>query len=337
MPKIFLHIGANKTGTTAIQHFLHVNAGTLRRRGILYPETGRGDPGAGEMLHYNLAASLGYRAGGRSSNPARKDAATLKSELLDEMATVKCDRVVISSESFMLRRDASKVAEFFAGFDISVIVYLRRHDKWLESLLTQAIKTVPRPPWELGLEGYLAHQEKINGQYLDYLDLLRHWAAAFGKERIIVRPFEVRQNRPNIVADFLDAIGADSAHSGLISGDTIFNASLPGKALMLIDMVNRSRLPERFRRYLVRQTIAEFKDTKSVSILSPELRRSLAQRYCKDYEIIAREYLGRPDGRLFFDALCDRDDAYEPLTAPGIMDVARFAFRMLARAPRMKR
>ena len=51
---IFLHIGANKTGTTSIQKQLAEHRDLLEREGVLYPRTAQ----AGSV-HYPLSWGLG--------------------------------------------------------------------------------------------------------------------------------------------------------------------------------------------------------------------------------------------------------------------------------------
>ncbi|MEO1293302.1 MAG: hypothetical protein AAFV62_10800, partial [Pseudomonadota bacterium] len=51
--KISLHIGAPKTGSTSIQHFLSDNAGALAERGDLVPEA------VGRVSHWALSLYAG--------------------------------------------------------------------------------------------------------------------------------------------------------------------------------------------------------------------------------------------------------------------------------------
>ena len=61
MKKVILHIGYNKTGTTAIQNSFYYNRKSLVRDGLLYPYkcSGRRKSPA----HHSLAESLLYHIG----------------------------------------------------------------------------------------------------------------------------------------------------------------------------------------------------------------------------------------------------------------------------------
>jgi hypothetical protein len=323
-PKLFLHIGTNKTGTTALQSFFHANSSALASRGLLYPQSGRGDIGAGEMLHSNLAASLGY--GAKRRKLREQDAETLRNSLFNEIVASQCHTVVISSESFVLKRDATRIVEFFRGMDTTIVVYLRRHDHWLEALIAQAIRLTPCPPWDYTFESFIAHQEKARGQYIGYKELLEHWTKAFGKDKIIVRPFEEQQNRPNLIVDFLNAIGADECFEGMTIDNQFHNRSLSGRSLMLIDRINRSRLPANLRQYLAKIIAEESRDFKTAFFFPSEIRKSVIQQNECDYNWIAREFLGRRAASLFFESTPSESDRHEPLNPPSIF----FAVRALA-------
>lgn len=55
MPRrVFLHVGAPKSGTTYLQSRLHANRHALRRHGVLYPSGWLGEP----RLHYWAALDV---------------------------------------------------------------------------------------------------------------------------------------------------------------------------------------------------------------------------------------------------------------------------------------
>ncbi|WP_430450444.1 hypothetical protein [Rhodophyticola sp.] len=206
MAKVFLHIGMNKTGSSAIQSYLHHNRQALKEAGLLWPETGLDMGGPGEGYHYRLSTALGFGAGPREAGDANERRA-LRKALEAEIAASEARTVVISSEYFVLRRKPDMLAEFFDGLDASVVVYLRRHDAWWPSLFAQAIKTTPKPPWRRSFESYHAFHAQRQSQYFEFGPLLDDMAAIFGRDRIIVCPYEAGQNQPNLVAHFLNRIG----------------------------------------------------------------------------------------------------------------------------------
>ncbi len=58
MTRLILHIGAAKTGTTAIQAFLSFNRAALEKSGVWYPDPRKFSRGGDEMGHNALAYRL---------------------------------------------------------------------------------------------------------------------------------------------------------------------------------------------------------------------------------------------------------------------------------------
>jgi len=158
MPKVVLHVGTHKTGTTALQNSLSASRGELEACGICYdPNLGGKRSRASE--HHALARIL--------AEPDTDDARqTLNGyqDFIRRQLDLGHD-VVISSERFCrmelddgLPREGARhryldrVAHFFAGMQVEIIVYFRRPDRYIESLYKErAIK-----PTRLSFEGILA-------------------------------------------------------------------------------------------------------------------------------------------------------------------------------------
>ena len=306
MKKIFLHIGANKTGTTALQ-FACASAGdSLKRNGLLYPETGRGSRVAGGYSHFNLASALGF--GPRRGPLQLVD--HLKQEFRDEFEASGCNDALVSAEFFMLRRNIAPVAKFFESYDTTVVVYLRRHEQWLESLVAQALLSVDELPWDLTVSGYIAHQDRVKGQYIDYDELLHDWASYFGRENLLVRPYEDQQKSFNVVPDLLEAIGHGEVTS-LFERSPNMNASLPSDALIFIRRVRKSLLPASVKRILVRAVENGARGVKGAPTVTPEIRRDLRRRFEPQYSAIARKYNGVESGQFFSENWSESNDDEE--------------------------
>ena len=168
---IVLHIGTDKTGSTAIQKMLHWNRDKLKGLGWAYPKSG--------MMHYDHARlKLALDEG--DINPFK----SLKKEL-DEST---CENVILSHEGFYtLNADKlrlfSDYLESLGKGKVRVVLYLRRQDEMIESGMLQQIKTHENIP-RLG-DGdcmpFLAH--------LDYSSVLSRWQADFGADNITIKPY----------------------------------------------------------------------------------------------------------------------------------------------------
>ncbi|SLN69120.1 hypothetical protein [Roseisalinus antarcticus] len=305
MTRIVLHIGMNKTGSTAIQSFFLDNAAALGRQGVLYPETGRGR----FRQHLELARALGFDLGGRPAPETGPEA--LRRALDAEIARAGADLVVLSSENFSRRRDPARVAAFFAGHDVRILVYVRRHDDWWASRYAQAVQMVTNPPWDPGFVAYWEHERKRPGLHQSYRGMLESWAGAFGHDALVVRPYEPAQMSPDLVSDMLAAIGAGPGVRGLHGGDVWHNRSLSAEGLAEIDAIQRSRAPGPLRQKRIRAAVdrdaGRAGGLRGAAMIPPDLRWRMVAENLDDYAHIARHHLGRADGRLFMAPLPDRE------------------------------
>jgi hypothetical protein len=310
-PKLHLHIGINKTGTSAIQRYLATHRSELAQERVLYPFSGR----AGEA-HYDLSRELGFAHG---KPPVNAEAlAQLREALLEEVRRADAQTLIISSEDFVLRGDVARVREFFSAFDCRIVVYLRRHDHWWLSSYNQAVKMVTNPPWEPGIDAYLQFYRKRKSARASHREVLDRWADVFGVSAICVRPYEALQNEGGVVADFLRTTGlAPLAVSASDSTERV-NESLAGDVVHILDFVQRARIPPRMRDMLTRKLLASVDEARAAAPdpMCPRLRRRLIDDNRPDYEYIARTYLGREDGVLFREPEPRGDEPWEATPPP---------------------
>ncbi|WP_319781515.1 hypothetical protein [Oceanisphaera sp. IT1-181] len=323
-PRIFIHIGMNKTGTSALQSYLLSVKGDLLNSEILYPETGLIG-----SAHYSLSASLGF------CNPSVdptwiKEQKKLKKSFQSEI-NKKIDTVIISSEDFLLNKPISTVLDFFKGFDIKVIVYLRRHDHWWLSAYAQAVKMKHLPPWNQGPQGFINFNRRRNKSYGDYRHLVDRWAKAIGKTNVIVRPYEREQNQPDLKADFLRAIGEPELAEKLPRMETRDNASLPLASVQLMDIFQRIDVdPELHQKLLAHaRTFGKGDNRLLKEIVNPQFLHKLVDSYEEDYAYIAREYLGRADGQLFYEPLPEQNPDWKAPRWPTQAEVAQEVLKVV--------
>lgn len=197
MKKIIIHIGANKTGTTAIQKYLSKNDDVLlSEHGILYPKSGR-MWGA----HFPLAWDLGL---GKKPDHLVGKFENVWGLLRKEIEEKNAKKTIISSENFMLLSNsniANKVKNYLEGYEVEIILYVRRQDLWLESLYLQRVK--------MGMFDKTFSEFVINpSQELDFTKILSLWELVTRRENIKVINFES-------VNDFGGAVNAFNKIIGL--------------------------------------------------------------------------------------------------------------------------
>lgn len=287
--KVILHIGMNKTGSSSIQDALFKNRTALKQRGVLYPETGLGDAWAGSGYHYRLSKALGFSDTPRDVEAEQRDAVQLKKALLKEAEEEEAQYVILSSEYFSQKRDMRAAATFFEGMTVRVVVYLRRHDSWLQSLYAQALKSVPGElPWQPGFDGYVEWVQRHRHVYQKFGELLDAWSSALQTDEISVRPFEKESMYPSIIEDFFFA-------SGIQMPD--FMNAWPTQRVNVSPRASELMRLEKSRRNAADSDVPL--DTDPETLVSPELKTRLLSEQAEDYEGIAKRYLPERNGRLF--------------------------------------
>ena len=293
MKRIYLHVGMNKTGTSSIQSFFANNSHVLLDRGVLYPVTvKRGN------AHHLLRKIL--HKGGEEGQTCR---GKYLEKLRLEIESSGCDTVLLSSEEFVKTGICYESLKEVFGDTVFPIVYLRRHDSWWISLYQQALKMVVNPPWERGFSAFVRFQkERIN--YWRYGQFVDHLAEIFGQEKVAVRPYETKQLvRGNVCNDILSVIGveADEQLQEKIDSEGWANKSLAVVSLLVIAELMRSRLHAGLRHNLVRVFRRLPGRTTLTELVDVGLRKELIEENIQDYRYIAKNYLGRADGQLFYD------------------------------------
>lgn len=263
MNKLFLHLGTPKTGTTAVQFFMHNNRERLDALGYDYPDLGadfpkdRGfttvnnDESAYANGNFIMDAQIltAYRQGPEAFETILRyvfpdmaeyyrdvivnnetDFDTLIAYIRDKLQK---SHVILSSENLwtfrydFLRRFAR---EF--GDRIQVIVYLRRQDHYVESMWNEVVK--------LGVvtdsvEEYLSFMllEENDNHGLHYRARLEEIASIIGRERIDVRLYEsgALQRSGGIQQDFLRAVGIDPAQQEWVTLKRDVNERISGPAV----------------------------------------------------------------------------------------------------------
>lgn len=139
-PRIKVHMGEAKTGTTTLQSILFNARETLQAQGIVYASSGKIVPNA--IGHHMLPRTLW-------ACDTEQPLETLEhwSDLRTEIEGYGPETtVLISSEGFSSLQDekhARMIRAFFDGYDVEFHISLRQVDEWIESMYAQFVKAPP--------------------------------------------------------------------------------------------------------------------------------------------------------------------------------------------------
>jgi len=299
MKLIYLHIGYNKTGTTALQNAFYRNSSFLKQKSLLYPLQCRGQRGS--PAHHALAESILYKIG----KPLPSFVNTLIYNdlpadhfwkiLIGEIEGSDCQRVFISSEAFSNLRGSTEeivhIKEYLEGYEVKILVYLRSQPDFLESAYNQAVKSggEKRTVDDLMRGGWLN---------IDYFKEIEQWASVFNPENIIVRIYDRAVIQRGIVSDVLTIIGLKELESQLKltfpAGKTnkMSNTRLPNNMVELKRKINvllkKPRSVDNQINYFLHWTGSFLKDK---SLLSEEQRNAIINHNYLSNKMIGEKYL----------------------------------------------
>jgi hypothetical protein len=317
--RIILHIGVEKTGTTAIQAFCAGNAAALRQGGVLYPG------GFANRKHAEITAAVTRSKDilKRRGWPTDADPAAVKADVMGRLeAAVRRTRpeaLLLSSEHLSSRiKDQAGVAALKAMLsplsdNFRIVVYLRRQDDLLPSLYSTIVKA--------GGSGGLEEAEE-RATWLDFDAMLQPWEAEFGAENIAVGRYPPSDS--SLTDDFLRIAGLSSLT--LADVETARNVSLDHRNTQLLEAMNAllpidldGRLnPQRagLRQFFERRS------TGPAPVMPAEQRREVMARFADSNERVRARHFPQDD-RLFpaleaTGAACRRD----PVTFEDAIDLA---------------
>lgn len=284
--KVLLHAGTHKTGTTTIQHFLHLNRAKLKKEGVYYYEE-YGRDSELRKNHHQLAVSIALSRKQKIADAFSR----LRSEGKDKRYSI------ISSESFY--RDISgavgwdvlhekhafqlkdlylsDLANNFAsqGIEVFPVIYFRPVEEFAESLFKTLV-----------VGGHIAWDFDVyidKARYLfNYSEHMRLWSRHFPKARFY------KYRKVSLLEGFLSDIGVEYSTDFKSVNDKNVSPD-PRVILWLLDKINTEKLDKRhiksMRPFLFSNRLYEiFSEFESVSLWGKEREKDdFIDRYSTPY------------------------------------------------------
>jgi len=240
--KCILHIGTEKTATTTLQSFLHLNRDKLAKKGFLFTKS------AGLTNNFKLPVS--------SYNIDKRDDLTnicniftnedlinfqkkIITDLKKEIAENKQPNIIFSSEHIQSRLTSQQeitrlksILEKIGLYDISVVIYLRNPTEIATSLFSNCIingHSIDLPP---------SPKDSYFNRICNHKNTLLKFEKVFGREHLIPKIFDRSEfKNGSIIEDFLDVLGMPLYGDFEIPNNQ--NTSLSPIGLELLRRINR--------------------------------------------------------------------------------------------------
>ena len=308
---LYIHIGIGKTGTTAIQKFCFENRDLLREYGFRYAETG---------IDYYAHHILGHLWGVGWMQPEEVERRRQQAnwQLLREEYEREPDSLLVSTESLaraFSEREQSlqELAAVLQGLPVCFIVYLRRQDLHVESWYNQLIKT--------GLSAEQFVPEQRTPSFYDYHTLLEKIRAHFPAAAVRVKVYEKEQFAGSTIFDDFLSILAVQRNDRFVLPQADPNPAIDLKTLEYLRLANGIERPwtekYQFNLAVIAAAAASCDQSQPREVLmDPERRRRFLARYEESNARVARDYLGREDGKLFFEPTDNMPDATALMLQP---------------------
>ena len=291
--RIVLHMGHTKTGSSALQSFLHSNAPLLKEQKATYYKplniynNNPGKPNAGflDAHHRNMQHLLDQEIDELRRELSETDVLILSDETL--FSKVK---QYASFKEFLRKIDADA--------DIDVIIYLREQTSWLLSAWKQYIK---------GPAGVYSYRKwlRCNTWTADYYHMISELEKSFGKGHIYPRIYDRNAFlQGNLFTDFILTSGLQwderfDQQKGIYSNPSItFSIAKKKRYLNILVKVLPNPWKEKWKRAIWRWSL-KASNGKRESIRYKGLSAKEIDKFKKEFKEgnrkLAQEYFGKEE------------------------------------------
>ena len=252
MANLIIHIGTQKTGTSALQYFLSKNRKRLYELGVLYPLSGIWKKQIG---HHYITQLI--------KEEKSRDLSKVYDDIVEESNDV--DIVVLSSEAFQNVKNPHLLEPLISQFDQTIIIcYFREALDFLASAYRQKVQA---QDYGESLAYYIFRK------HLNYSDLYNRWNQL--SVNFIPRLYERETlKNSNLIDDFLwNVLQIESDNSFDTQIDR--NYSIGGNLLVYKLIRNRLNLSNKARDYSIYNLLASQKETNRLKPWISEKDQSL--------------------------------------------------------------
>ena len=299
--KLIIHIGAGKTGSSAIQRSLALNSEVLLTKGVLIP---------GSKLDIE-SECIGEQIWFFQNGISNPEFPNIVKRRIKRLHGYMCENdlhtLIVSAENLINPENFQNLfTDLQNEFDVSVICYVRRQDEYMISAWQQ---------WYLKNHDSFDSYRLEMGQRVDWYLALEPWKNAFGQGNIIVRVYEKdRLKNGNIIEDFFQILELDTA--GLQPVVEKINKSVDEKFNYISnkyrDELFKNIHDNDFYQFLF-YSFGEkaFKSYRGSSVLTLAQRKNILATYNESNSKLLEEYLSDSSNRTLF-VKPDESDVYKP-------------------------
>ena len=301
--KVVVHIGANKTGSSAIQKFLSLNCEALRKQGLVIPSQDFTLSNQVSGFHVFAFEELFRAPRGRQQLEAAMNV------IADSHVGAKA--IVLSAENLAANPAGPAL---FAGlvekFDVQIVLYVRRQDEYILSSWQQWYSKVSADfwAWAIGVAGTLG----------DWRAYLERWEAVVPRAQITVRVFErARLDGGDAVLDFYNRLGLDAPFESMRYPQDKVNPSFSDAVMDLVKgnkLIFKSAHDNDFYNFVLEMTGDRYVRNSRQSPITFSQRLAILRKYADSNRWVQEAYFAGRSGGLFSNPLESDFDHASPET-----------------------
>lgn len=290
-PKLYIHIGTQKTGSTVIQKTLQKNKRSLKNEDIHY--LGRYRKLARKMRTISdVDPQLNQSLCDAITKDIKNIEYSAESSFIISNEKFTGDKMIGYKNTGVIAKSLFEITKSL-DLDVYIIVYLRRQDEFFESTYQQKVYSGETCTFEQFLN-------KVGKFDFHWDSLLESYADVFGKNKIIVNRYH-KTYLPGVnslIQNFGEVIGSDFLKT--------YENSLTENPGLTRDVVEITRITNSFLNKREKKQIRDLlKSVNSKNVFqkydyfNPQLRTEYLSRYEETNAKVARRYFNNPSGTLF--------------------------------------
>ncbi len=287
--KLIVHIGANKTGSSAVQRFLSMNNLGLRAEGIVVPDNGFRVVDKIEGHHV-----WGFQDLLKSVSEGRKQLEDVIDAI--DLAYPNATAILLSAENLTANPAAPSLFEdLVKRYETKVIIYIRRQDEYILSTWQQWNSKLSADFWAWAIS--------VVGVLGDWQAYLENWETVIPRDQITVRIFDrSKLEGGDIIADFHSMLGISKPLSALAYPEGTVNPSFSDAIVDLVkgnELIFRNAHDNDFYNFVLKMTGDKYLKTARQSSITFSQRRSIIKRYRQQNAWVKKAYFPHVEGQLF--------------------------------------
>lgn len=279
---IYIHIGQAKTASTTLQHFFYMNQESFKENDVFFPlniTKESADPSFYGANARELSKSLNLLGSETAKN-------IWETKFLSQIKNTTCSKILLSDELLSFSHATIFNKLDLSEFNVKIIIYIRPSIEYLTSAWSQAC----RSSFYKNFNGKLSLDEFLENDYA-CIDIIYTYIDQFGKDNIILRPFEREQFFNNDLYD-------DFLHCLEIKNTTIFDKtdvqhpSINRNLAEITQLINLIDLPIADHKRLKDKLLKDFSpEPKVMNTLSDDLIKKITDRNADKENKLAQDLL----------------------------------------------